>query len=657
MQRDRTLLTLVIALLTGCRTAAVPTVDAALAARARLIRIEDTRRVDSAFLDSALRAPDPSVRRVAAFSAGRVGARALMPTLRALTSDPDARVAAAALYALGLMKDTGAVALATTALRGAPDVAREGAWLLGEVGEPGRAALTAAAVDSTLDSSRRGAVLLALARLKQPPVGVLLPLLADADTAIAWRAAYVVARARSAAAVRAMIGASASPTAQVRDYAARGLARSLAGDSLGGLALDALRRLAADPDTRVRVTAIRVIGAYGTPAAPAIASALRDADGGVRITAASLAGVAFDTSAHAWADAWRADTSFPFRRALAESGARHGMLRDAWQEWRTDARWQYRAAAVALDGIGPAAAALQRLERSLRDTDGRVRAAAAEALAALADSTSVAPSVRGRLRATLVDSDFVVRATALGALAKGATVEDLAAALGSYPIARRDADLDARLAFWTLVDSALRVHAPGLPDSVLRALAAISRPTDPLERARAANIPRFSTWADGTTEAREDSWYRARAVAASASHAPVARIETERGTIELVLFPAEAPVTVHNFVSLASRHYFDGQRFHRVVPNFVIQAGDPRGDGNGGPGYAIRDELNPHRYVRGTLGMALSGPNTGGSQFFITHAAQPHLDGGYTVFGQLRSGGDVLDRIAQGDRIVRITIR
>jgi HEAT repeat protein len=131
MQRDRTLLTLVIALLTGCRTAAVPTVDAALAARARLIRIEDTRRVDSAFLDSALRAPDPSVRRVAAFSAVRVGARALMPTLRALTSDPDARVAAAALYALGLMKDTGAVALATTALRGAPDVAREGAWLLG----------------------------------------------------------------------------------------------------------------------------------------------------------------------------------------------------------------------------------------------------------------------------------------------------------------------------------------------------------------------------------------------------------------------------------------------------------------------------------------------------------------------------------------------
>ena len=122
------------------------------------------------------------------------------------------------------------------------------------------------------------------------------------------------------------------------------------------------------------------------------------------------------------------------------------------------------------------------------------------------------------------------------------------------------------------------------------------------------------------------------------------------------LFAADAPVTVDNFATLARRGYFDGQRFHRVVPNFVVQAGDPRGDGNGGPGHAIRDEMNQHRYVRGTMGMALSGPNTGGSQFFVTHAPQPHLDGGYTVFGQLLSGGDVLDRIVQGDRIVRITI-
>ena len=126
--------------------------------------------------------------------------------------------------------------------------------------------------------------------------------------------------------------------------------------------------------------------------------------------------------------------------------------------------------------------------------------------------------------------------------------------------------------------------------------------------------------------------------------------------MELQLLATDAPLTVYNIVSLVQHGYFDGQRFHRVVPNFVVQGGDPRGDGNGGPGFAIRDELNRRRYGRGTLGMALSGANTGGSQFFVTHSPQPHLDGGYTVFGQLVDGGDVLDRIIQGDRIVRVTV-
>ena len=172
----------------------------------------------------------------------------------------------------------------------------------------------------------------------------------------------------------------------------------------------------------------------------------------------------------------------------------------------------------------------------------------------------------------------------------------------------------------------------------------------------AARVKRFSAWSDSLGTARPLVWYEERAREALDS-APVVRITTDHGTLELELFVADAPLTVYNFVSLARRGYFDDQLFHRVVPNFVVQAGDPRGDGDGGPGYAIRDELNRRRYQRGTLGMALSGPNTGGSQFFVTHSPQPHLDGGYTVFGQVLSGWDVLDRIAQGDRIARITVR
>jgi cyclophilin family peptidyl-prolyl cis-trans isomerase len=96
--------------------------------------------------------------------------------------------------------------------------------------------------------------------------------------------------------------------------------------------------------------------------------------------------------------------------------------------------------------------------------------------------------------------------------------------------------------------------------------------------------------------------------------------------------------------------------FHRVVPNFVVQGGDPRGDGNGGPGYQIRCEINARRYGRGSLGMALSGKDSGGSQFFITHTPQPHLDGGYTVFGEVVEGMDVVDRVLQGDLILEARV-
>ncbi|RMH23172.1 MAG: hypothetical protein D6696_01430 [Acidobacteria bacterium] len=129
---------------------------------------------------------------------------------------------------------------------------------------------------------------------------------------------------------------------------------------------------------------------------------------------------------------------------------------------------------------------------------------------------------------------------------------------------------------------------------------------------------------------------------------------TERGTIRLRLACPEAPLTCLNFLQLANQGFYDGLRFHRVVPDFVVQGGDPRGDGWGGPGYAIRDEPSLLRYRRGVLGMARSGPDTGGSQFFITLSAQPHLDGDYAAFGTVVAGDEVLDRIVQGDRIVRL---
>jgi cyclophilin family peptidyl-prolyl cis-trans isomerase len=135
-------------------------------------------------------------------------------------------------------------------------------------------------------------------------------------------------------------------------------------------------------------------------------------------------------------------------------------------------------------------------------------------------------------------------------------------------------------------------------------------------------------------------------------YSPHAFIETDKGTIEVELAVLDAPLTVDNFVTLARKGYFNGLTVHRVVPDFVVQDGDPRGDGEGGPGYTIRDELNQRPYLRGTVGMALAGKDSGGSQFFITHSPQPHLDARYTVFGHVVNGMEVVDRIAVGD-IVR----
>jgi peptidyl-prolyl cis-trans isomerase B (cyclophilin B) len=135
-------------------------------------------------------------------------------------------------------------------------------------------------------------------------------------------------------------------------------------------------------------------------------------------------------------------------------------------------------------------------------------------------------------------------------------------------------------------------------------------------------------------------------------------LETDRGNIELELFPEYAPVTVNNFLFLAKDGFYDGVAFHRVIANFMVQGGDPTGTGRGGPGYRFEDEFegNPLRHERGVISMANAGPGTNGSQFFITHGPQPHLDGRHTVFGKVRKGQDVVDAIRQGDAIRAIIV-
>jgi len=139
----------------------------------------------------------------------------------------------------------------------------------------------------------------------------------------------------------------------------------------------------------------------------------------------------------------------------------------------------------------------------------------------------------------------------------------------------------------------------------------------------------------------------------------VATLETSKGTIVVDLFPKDAPKTVNNFVFLARDGFYDGTKFHRVIDNFMIQGGDPEGSGRGGPGYRFEDETknNPNKHKVGSLSMANAGPNTNGSQFFITHIATDWLNGKHTVFGQVRSGQDVVNAVKQGDELKSVKIQ
>ena len=135
-------------------------------------------------------------------------------------------------------------------------------------------------------------------------------------------------------------------------------------------------------------------------------------------------------------------------------------------------------------------------------------------------------------------------------------------------------------------------------------------------------------------------------------------MQTNRGLIEIELYAQHAPKTVNNFVFLARQGFYNGIKFHRVISNFMVQGGDPTGSGRGGPGYKFEDETagNPLKHETGVLSMANAGPNTNGSQFFITHSPQPHLNGKHTVFGKVASGMDVVNAIRQGDVMESVTV-
>lgn len=251
-------------------------------------------------------------------------------------------------------------------------------------------------------------------------------------------------------------------------------------------------------------------------------------------------------------------------------------------------------------------------------------------------------------------SDVIVRATAAEILGATPNESNTRALIDALPRAMNDRDLnDAALA---ILDALGKQKNKEANDAIKSGL----NSDDHLIRRKAVALLKTNGVGDfsgriGLVKTRDTNVDYQRAMARIGKKV-TATVVTNRGSFTIEFLADDAPLTVDNFVQLAKRGYFNGQTIPRVVPNFVIQAGDPRGDQNGGPGYQIRCEINEVPYERAAVGMALSGKDTGGSQWFVTHSPQPHLDGGYTVFGHVIRGIDVVDKIVRGDVIRRVLV-
>jgi cyclophilin family peptidyl-prolyl cis-trans isomerase/HEAT repeat protein len=616
---------------------------------ALLLLLEDRRLYEAGAVRPLLNA-SPKVRARLALTLGRVGDRAAAPDLEFLLQDEEVEVRRAAAFGLGLLAAT---ETRPALLRAAMDrdevtgrlsveaLAKQGAELPD----------VQAALAGLVEEQRWRRLLPSLFRFNGS--GVVEPAaqaLEAAPPEVRFWAAYALSRrpqAQGLPHVRRLLSWS---DPWVRAQAARALgwvgeAEDVA--TLGGLLEDSEPA----PVIHALRSLRRLVEAGKTSAPPAVRSSL------LRLFEDQRPGVA-ETAIEA-SSAWLLDAALSERLVrLTAGGGRSAEAALAALATAGDpaARpialsWSQAPAAELRSRAVEAATRLgleQVVQRLANDPSAVVRSAALAArLAPERQEADRLASATAGLR----DPDPVVRATAIDYFFEhpSLTVPDLVGALGR---AARDEMPDARLAaIRCLLARAQAVIADR--EAVVAVLAEVAGGTaDYLvrrEAVRSLGLLEAPAPNVGSASARDFDYYQD--VVGRTRVARRVDLRTTRGVVRVELDCPQAPLTCLNFLQLAAQGFYDGLRFHRVVPDFVAQAGDPRGDGSGGPGYEIRDEINPLRYERGAVGMALSGPDTGGSQFFILLDRAPHLDGGYTIFGRVVEGMDVADRLIQGDRI------
>ncbi len=611
------------------------------------------------------------VRRRAALALGRVGLREASEPLVALLTDPEPEVRQMAAFALGLIGDPAARPALTMALAD-PDLLVQGraAEALGMIGDRAdatavsamvrthAAALMAVAADDlsfplapAVEAARLG--LYALVRLGSYEA-LAAAALDQGGTPIStwWPVAYALQRLGDARAAPALLSLVETPGRYTAAFAVRGLGVMRAAEAVAPLRQIVEQRTA---PAAVVIQAIRALGAIGSAAAaPVLTRIVADAEADAVIRGEAMQAfvpVATTQSLDLLLDLLT-DESAVIRggamRALARIDPDGFLLTLSGLD--ADRDWTARAAQAAALGSLPDGRGLPGLKVLIQDRELRVLPAVFTALVA-----SKSPEAAGLVIPHLNADDFTVRTAAAAAVAELKAAPAVPALVAAYKASAGDSTYVGRAA---MLSALARIDPAAAQPLLQEAL----RDRDWAVRVRASALLR-ERGQDGTVETAIRPAPAGRTVTdeewkwlIAPPFSPHAYIETDRGVVQIDLAVLDAPLTVANFVALARKGFFDGLAIHRVVPDFVVQDGDPRGDGEGGPGYTIRDEINMRPYLRGTVGMALDWEDTGGSQFFITLSPQPHLDGRYTVFGSVLEGMDVVDQLRQGDVIRRVRI-
>ena len=679
----------------------------------KIIRAEDERRWNNT-LPVFLLDPNPNVRKRAALAMGRIGNAEAMPRLlEVLKTDPDNDVRQEIVFAIGeietsdgaaalmeILDDTRAVA--EVRARAVEALGKIGAALLNDATAAGsapnkRVAEIRLAIVNALkfEAGRRSApeglsILLGLtAALRTKPDGagpVIARFLSYLDPRIVADALNALARLR----LKDGNGEARELLVKHSDPIVRGNAGRVLGATEDKQAFDALLdRALHDEDLRVRVSATRALGSLKDVRAvePLVqrgnalskSSSLAEVNRNELLEITATLGrllpnslnahvLAFLRRMHQLTRGEALEVEVAFARIVPGIFQQDPYQREILRPnvtWRQLSRRAQALAAIKDVTIGAATSsagdnALTEAQKEVRDmlhrSDSR-QFAIPDMLQAYA-ATLASENACEVLREYLTSNDVIIRATAAEMLghqsADQANARALADALkAELPRVEKGEMNDAALAI-------LEALAKQKSKEANQAIKSALDSSDHLIRRKAVVLLKTNGVGDfpdriGTVKTRNtDADYR-RAITRIGKRA-TATVVTNKGSFVIEFLPENAPLTVDNFVQLAKKGYFNGQTIPRVVPNFVIQAGDPRGDTNGGPGYQIRCEINEVSYERGTVGMALSGKDTGGSQWFVTHSPQPHLDGGYTVFGHVIRGMEVVDNIARGDVIRRVVI-